>query len=103
MTASIDEITCGVLASGSVGMVTAHGSFDVFFNICLPEDHPLYATYGAPEGFQQINLADRDMESIQPIDHRGRVVVTQSISQKKDACRCGCGPWACDRAGWCEN
>lgn len=72
------------LRIGDVGVVTAHGSFDVLFNICLPADHPLHANYhGVPEGFQQINLAGRDMESIQPIDHRGRVVATQSISQKK--------------------
>ncbi|KAL4068846.1 hypothetical protein V8B97DRAFT_2024528 [Scleroderma yunnanense] len=71
------------LRIGDVGVVTAHGSFDVFFNICLPEDHPLHATYGVPEGFKQIQLADHDMESIQPGDHRGRVIATQSISQKK--------------------
>jgi len=73
------------LRIGDVGVVTSHGSFDVFFNICLAKDHPLHATYGVPEGFKQIQLADHDMESIQPVDHRGRVIATQSIIQKRIA------------------
>ena len=61
-------------------MVTARGTFDVFFNICLPENHPLHANYGVPDEFE---LEGQDIESIQPGDHRGRVIATQSINQKK--------------------
>ena len=71
------------LRIGDVGVVTADGTFDVFFNICLPEDHPLHATYGVPKGFQQIPLADHDIESTQPGDPHGRVIATQSIDQKR--------------------
>ena len=71
------------LRIGDVGVVTAHGTFDVFFNIYLPEDHPLHATYGVPEGFRQIRLANHDLESIRPGDHRGRVITTQSVNQKR--------------------
>lgn len=55
---------------GDVGVITTHGSFDVFFNICLPVDHPLRDYYGVPEGFKQIRLSDRDVE-----------VATRSITQ----------------------
>ncbi|KAG6332439.1 hypothetical protein ID866_6645 [Astraeus odoratus] len=70
---------------GDVGVVTEHGSFDVFFNICLPEDHPLHHPYGVPDGFKQIKLSSRDVESLVPADHRGRVVATKSISQRNMA------------------
>ena len=70
------------LQIGDVGVVTEHGGFDVFFNICLPVDHPLHSTYGVPRGFKQISLLDRDMESLIPDDHHGRVVAAQSISQR---------------------
>ena len=67
---------------GDVGVVTEHGGFDVFFNICLPVDHPLHSAYGVPRGFKQISLLDRDMESLIPDDHHGRVVAAQCISQR---------------------
>ena len=70
------------LQIGAVGVVTEHGSFDVFFNICLPVDHPLHSAYGVPDGFKQISLLDHDVESLIPDDHHGRVVAAQSISQK---------------------
>ena len=66
---------------GDVGVVTEHGSFDVFFNICLPDDDPLHRTYGVPKGFRQIRLFDQDVESLEPADHHGRVVATRSITQ----------------------
>jgi len=71
------------LRIGDVGVVTARGTFDVFFNICLPENHPLHANYGVPDEFEQVVLEGQDIESIQPGDHRGRVIATQSINQKK--------------------
>lgn len=67
---------------GDVGVVTEHGSFDVFFNICLPADHPLHSTFGVPDGFTQVCLSDQDMESFVPGDRHGRVVAAQSISQR---------------------
>ena len=66
---------------GDVGVVTEHGSFDVFFNICLPSSHPLHSRYGVPEGFKQIRLSDRDIESFEHFDKHGRVVSTRSIMQ----------------------
>ncbi|KAL4075128.1 hypothetical protein V8B97DRAFT_1944585 [Scleroderma yunnanense] len=67
---------------GDVGVVTGRGSFDVFFNICRPEDHALNRRYGVPEGFKQIFLQDHEIESYVPGDHRGRVVAAQSMKQK---------------------
>ncbi|KAI5982440.1 hypothetical protein EDD15DRAFT_2147247, partial [Pisolithus albus] len=42
---------------GDVGIVTPNGNFDVFFNICLPGNHPLHHRYGVPDGFRQIALS----------------------------------------------
>ena len=70
------------LQVGAVGVVTEHGSFDIFFNICLPADHPLHSAYGVPDGFKQFSLLDNDMESVIPYDYHGQVVATRSISQK---------------------
>jgi len=70
------------LRIGDVGVVTEHGSFDIFFNICLPADHPLHSTYGVPDGFTQVCLSDQDVESFVPGDRYGRVVAAQSISQR---------------------
>ena len=75
------EYRCDGVRIGDVGVITEHGSFDVFFNICLPISHPLHSTYGVPEGFQQISLSDQDVESLESADHRGRVVATRSITQ----------------------
>jgi len=68
------EYRCGGYRIGDVGVVTGHGSFDVFFNICLPSSHPLHSPYGVPEGFEQIG--DLDVESFEDFDKRGRVVST---------------------------
>ncbi|KAL4079880.1 hypothetical protein V8B97DRAFT_2020641 [Scleroderma yunnanense] len=74
------EYRCKGHRIGDVGVVTEHGSFDVFFNICLPITDPIN-TDGVPEGFKQIKLSERDIESFEPLDHRGRVVATRSITQ----------------------
>ncbi|KIJ59208.1 hypothetical protein HYDPIDRAFT_101174, partial [Hydnomerulius pinastri MD-312] len=71
------------LRVGDVGVVTEDGSFDVFFNICLPETHPLHGAYGVPAGFRQIVLHDRDISRFPFIDGPGKVVSTQSISQRR--------------------
>ena len=73
------------LRIGDVGVVAADGVFDVFFNICLSENHPLHGTYGVPEGFRQILLANHDLASFQLGDHRGRVIATHSVNQKRIA------------------
>lgn len=65
---------------GDVGIVTPHGNFDVFFNICLPENHPMHHQYGVPEGFEQIKLSEKDVEIIQDPDYRGCIVTAQSFS-----------------------
>ncbi|KIJ19078.1 hypothetical protein PAXINDRAFT_44270, partial [Paxillus involutus ATCC 200175] len=36
------------LRIGDVGIVTEDGSFDVLFNICLPEEHELHQRHGVP-------------------------------------------------------
>ncbi|KIJ58143.1 hypothetical protein HYDPIDRAFT_34451 [Hydnomerulius pinastri MD-312] len=70
------------LTVGDVGVVTEDGSFDVFFNICLPETHPLHRAYGVPEGFKQIVLHARDISKFPFIDGPGKVISTQSIDLK---------------------
>lgn len=72
----------GGVRIGDVGIVTAHGNFDVFFNICLPEFHPLHHRYGVPEGFKQIKLSEKDVEIIEDPNYRG-CIVTAKCSPKK--------------------
>lgn len=67
------------LQIGDVGVVRADGSFDLFFNICLPENHALHADYGVPEGFTQIHLTDRDL-SIYLGDNCDQVISTRSVT-----------------------
>ncbi|KIK98561.1 hypothetical protein PAXRUDRAFT_667596 [Paxillus rubicundulus Ve08.2h10] len=72
----------GGLRIGDVGMVAADGSFDVLFNICLPEDHPIHQPNGVPENFKQIVLSDRDIRQFPSADGAGRVISTQSIDHR---------------------
>ncbi|KAI5999041.1 hypothetical protein EDC04DRAFT_2507010, partial [Pisolithus marmoratus] len=67
---------------GDVGVVTPHGNFDILFNICLPEDHPLHLHYGVPEGFKQITLSEKDIEILKDPDYRGCIVTTQCSPKK---------------------
>ncbi|KIK80048.1 hypothetical protein PAXRUDRAFT_50392, partial [Paxillus rubicundulus Ve08.2h10] len=68
------------LRIGDVCVVAEDGSFDVFFNICLPEDHPLHQPHGVPVNFHQVILCDRDLRQFPSVDSAGRVVSTRSIN-----------------------
>ncbi|KAF8838555.1 hypothetical protein BDN67DRAFT_907095 [Paxillus ammoniavirescens] len=70
------------LRIGDVGVVAEDGSFDVFFNICLPADHPLHQPHGVPAKFHQVVLSDRDFRHFPSVDSAGRVVSTRSISHR---------------------
>ncbi|KAF8836670.1 hypothetical protein BDN67DRAFT_973854 [Paxillus ammoniavirescens] len=70
------------LRIGDVGIVAEDGSFDVFFNICLPADHPLHQPHGVPKNFHQVFLSDRDLRQFPSADGVGRVVSTRSISHR---------------------
>ncbi|KIJ18162.1 hypothetical protein PAXINDRAFT_71773, partial [Paxillus involutus ATCC 200175] len=70
------------LRIGDVGIVAEDGSFDVFFNICLPADHPLHQPHGVPQNFHQVVLSDRDLRQFPSADSAGRVVSTRSISHR---------------------
>ncbi|KIJ17035.1 hypothetical protein PAXINDRAFT_73418 [Paxillus involutus ATCC 200175] len=49
------------LRIGDVGIVTEDGTFDVLFNICLSEDHPLNQWGGVPPTFKQVQLPVQDV------------------------------------------
>ncbi|KAF9238344.1 hypothetical protein BU15DRAFT_47784 [Melanogaster broomeanus] len=67
---------------GDVGIVTEDGSFDVFFNICLPEDHPIHNPRGVPSNFRQVILNPRDIREYRFTDTKGLVLATHSVSQR---------------------
>ncbi|KAI6128623.1 hypothetical protein EDD16DRAFT_1547033 [Pisolithus croceorrhizus] len=62
---------------GDVGIVTPDGNFNVFFNICLPGNHPLHHRYGVPDGFRQVALSEKDVEIVEDPKYRGCMVTTQ--------------------------
>ncbi|KAF9234479.1 hypothetical protein BU15DRAFT_52568, partial [Melanogaster broomeanus] len=70
------------LKIGDVGIVAEDGSFDVFFNICLPEDHPIHHPHGVPSNFRQVILNHRDIREFPFIDTKGQVLATRSVSQR---------------------
>ncbi|KAJ7211414.1 hypothetical protein GGX14DRAFT_450181, partial [Mycena pura] len=48
------------LSIGDVGRVTPEGSFDFFFNIYLPADHPIHANYVPEDFFPLLRYDSRD-------------------------------------------
>ncbi|KIK94598.1 hypothetical protein PAXRUDRAFT_33442 [Paxillus rubicundulus Ve08.2h10] len=52
------------LRIGDVGIVTERGTFDILFNICLPEEHPLNQRGGVPATFKQVPLSVWDVSKI---------------------------------------
>ncbi|KAF9239124.1 hypothetical protein BU15DRAFT_25162, partial [Melanogaster broomeanus] len=70
------------LKIGDVGMVAEGGNFDVFFNICSPENHPLHHPHGVPSNFRQVTINDQDISKFPFIDHEGQVLATRSVSQR---------------------
>ncbi|KAF9228829.1 hypothetical protein BS17DRAFT_744996 [Gyrodon lividus] len=70
------------LRIGDVGIVVEDGSFDVLFNICLPEDHPLHQPHGVPANFKRVVLLDRDLRKYPFADRVGEVISTWSVSHR---------------------
>ncbi|KAF8443199.1 hypothetical protein L210DRAFT_3355455, partial [Boletus edulis BED1] len=58
---------------GDVGVVVPEdGSFDVFFNICLPATHSIHRHTGVPNDFSPIQLEDRDIAIFPEAESAGR-------------------------------
>ncbi|KAF9230616.1 hypothetical protein BU15DRAFT_83408 [Melanogaster broomeanus] len=70
------------LKIGDVGLVTQHGDFDVLFNICLPENHPIHHPDGVPSNFRQVILNRQDVHEFPFADTKGLVLATQSVSHR---------------------
>lgn len=69
------------LRIGDVGVIDLeNGSFDVFFNICLPRDHPLHRATGVPDNFVPIELDEWDIASFPHAEYPGRVISTSSVT-----------------------
>ncbi|KAH0832922.1 hypothetical protein J3R83DRAFT_11889 [Lanmaoa asiatica] len=69
------------LRIGDVGVVVPeNGSFDVFFNICLPPEHPLHRR-GVPDNFNPISLDSEDIDVFPSAEHPGRVIASPSVRQ----------------------
>ncbi|KAF9238362.1 hypothetical protein BU15DRAFT_47820 [Melanogaster broomeanus] len=70
------------LKIGDVGIVTEDGIFDVLFNICLPENHPIHRSHGVPSNFRQVILNRQDVHEFPLADTQGLVLETQSVSHR---------------------
>ncbi|KIJ12517.1 hypothetical protein PAXINDRAFT_45951, partial [Paxillus involutus ATCC 200175] len=70
------------LRIGDVGIVTGDGTFDVLFNICLSEDHPLNQWRGVPPTFRQVQLPVQDVSKRRGADNAGRAISTKSICER---------------------
>ena len=69
------------LKIGDVGVVVPEdGSFDVFFNICLPDTHSLHRHTGVPDNFTPIRLDDRDIAIFPEVESAGRIISTSSVT-----------------------
>ncbi|KAF8126569.1 hypothetical protein EV363DRAFT_577932 [Boletus edulis] len=68
------------LRIGDVGVVIPEdGCFDVFFNICLPQDHPFHRATGVPDSFEPIHLSDMDIRTVVDAENPGRVLANSSV------------------------
>lgn len=70
------------LTIGDVGVVLDDGGFDVFFNICLPPDHPFHLRYGVPQGFSCIHPGELDIRTIVDAEPPGHVISSSSIMRE---------------------
>ncbi|KAF9230408.1 hypothetical protein BU15DRAFT_57261, partial [Melanogaster broomeanus] len=70
------------LKMGDIGVVTKARDFDVFFNICSEENHPIHHPDGVPSNFKQVILNDRDLIYRSSIDPKGKILKTQSVTQE---------------------
>lgn len=90
------------LRIGDVGVIDLeNGCFDVFFNICLPRDHPLHRSTGVPDNFVPIKLDERDITSFPHAEHPGRVISTSSVtvSSTVEPSVATASRWVCFRSG----
>ncbi|KAJ6512779.1 hypothetical protein C8R45DRAFT_857050, partial [Mycena sanguinolenta] len=68
------------VAIGDVGRITAEGSFDFFFNIYLPANHPINAN--VPEGF--VPLSPYDPIDVVPLDFDpGNYISSRTVTRTK--------------------
>jgi hypothetical protein len=68
------------LRIGDVGVVIPEdGCFDVFFNICLPQDHPFHRATGVPDNFKPIVLGDMDIRTVVDAENPGRIIANSSV------------------------
>ncbi|KAF8441372.1 hypothetical protein L210DRAFT_3644684 [Boletus edulis BED1] len=68
------------LKIGDIGVVVPEeGSFDVFFNITLPREHPLHAADGVPDSFTQIELRREDYRIAPEAECPGRVISPSTV------------------------
>ncbi|KAF8134884.1 hypothetical protein EV363DRAFT_1160035 [Boletus edulis] len=68
------------LKIGDVGVVVPDdGSFDVFFNMTLPREHPLHAPDGVPSNFSQVELRREDYRIVPDAECPGRVISSSSV------------------------
>jgi len=71
------------LKIGDVGVVVpTDGSFDVFFNVCLPQTHSLHRETGVPENFTPIALSGRDIAKFPEAESAGRII--SSVARVRD-------------------
>ncbi|KAF8557078.1 hypothetical protein OG21DRAFT_400889 [Imleria badia] len=61
------------------GLKIGDGSFDVFFNITLPREHPLHAPDGVPDNFTQVKLRRADYRIVPDAECPGRVISSSSV------------------------
>lgn len=74
------------LRIGDVGVVIPDdGGFDVFFNICLPREHPFHRRHGVPEGFTCIDQSDLDIRTIPNAENPGRIISSSSVTRVETA------------------
>jgi hypothetical protein len=73
------------LKIGDVGVVVPEdGSFDVFFNVCLPPEHSLHRETGVPDNFTPILLSGRDIAKFPEAESAGRIISTSSVARVGD-------------------
>ncbi|KAH0829065.1 hypothetical protein J3R83DRAFT_2522 [Lanmaoa asiatica] len=73
------------LKIGDVGVVVPEdGSFDVFFNVCLPPTHSLHRETGVPNNFTPIQLSSRDITKYPEAESAGRIISTSSVTRVRN-------------------
>ncbi|KAF9230614.1 hypothetical protein BU15DRAFT_57069 [Melanogaster broomeanus] len=73
------------LKTGDVSIVNEARLFDVLFNICLPENHPLHRRHGVPASFRQVISDDDDIIQLPSFDREGRVLKSSTTSNQVGA------------------